>query len=118
MTKTSHKPLETHELQHGKLELGPGQPIQAHNRESSLLERSNFTVAPSSLFIILKIQKQFRRNIAKLRRDRLEAERPKLKYFTEEDFKETFSGSKVYEKDGKVEERPAYKFKSGAVYTG
>lgn len=47
----------------------------------------------------------------------MEAERPKMKYFTEQDFKETLTGERVDSK--KVPEvRAPYTYKSGAVYTG
>ena len=41
---------------------------------------------------------------------------PKSKYFTIEDFKETLKPKAKVER--KQEVRPAYKFKSGATYTG
>lgn len=47
----------------------------------------------------------------------MEAERPKMKYFTEADFKETLTGEKVDSK--KIPEaRSTYKYKSGSFYTG
>lgn len=119
LLKTDYKPLQANELVEAtRLELGPGQPLQVDKRQSSLREHSLFEdkVSLASLMIIVKIQRSFRRGLARIRKERAEAERPKMKYFTEQDYKETLTGDRI---ESKVKEiRPKYQYKSGATYEG
>jgi len=40
------------------------------------------------------------------------------KYFTQEEARETVIGGRLYDRNAQREQRAAYQFKSGAVYTG